>query len=473
MDPQNLSSRVSFQIQAAAWTALSLISILFHNSVIELDVALPYYSYRYILYQIFLNPDYSSNEVMLNSNTFQTLMIITAILNAVWLVVSLFILWTMLRDKWENVYFYVGGWSAVTMLIAVFDIILMGLLVADLVTVQDLGNQIVTSTHSPDYTTVSTTLAPPSDLTTATPPLTDFTLPSSISPLPTTLPPDPATTTIATTTESTTEATTTTESTSEASTTTESTTEASTIESTTGGNAVARYFFDPSVMNEGDFNYEASVSFILFYSTLILKYLLFQLYKQLVNGSYFIVITLAARGYVLWIINVVLAVILMKIGMALSRQAASSLLPMIDGYSTGRAPWGNLYEQTDIGNGYSNAAFADDNDKHVFPRSDSFVNADPDPRNHNPLSKGANPYAQQMDKLRPVPVPTTNPNIISPKVAKIGKQSNGRRTPPRNVPPPNIPRHVNTPYIPDPDYTPPASPTKPKSVLRPRSNYVL
>lgn len=86
----------------------------------------------------------------------------------------------------------------------------------------------------------------------------------------------------------------------------------------------------------------------------------------------------------------------------------------------------------------------------------------------NPLGNGSNPYAQQRGMLRSV---SDNPNVVGPKVAKIGKK-NGRRTPPRNVPPPNIPSS-NMPYIPDPDYSPPGSPLKPKSVLRPRSNYVL
>lgn len=65
--------------------------------------------------------------------------------------------------------------------------------------------------------------------------------------------------------------------------------------------------------------------------------------------------------------------------------------------------------------------------------------------------------------------------IDPPKLAKIGKTAAGRKSPSQNIPPPNVPLK-NVPYIPEPDYSPPGTPRIPKptkSVLRPKSNYVL
>ncbi|XP_018567840.1 uncharacterized protein LOC108908303 isoform X2 [Anoplophora glabripennis] len=407
-----LAAAIIGTFQAAIWFSFSLISILLYHSVIEIDTNLSSHNYLRIIYDAFLNPDKTNEDVIVTADAFNIFMYLYVISSFVWLIASLYMMWAMKRNKWGGNFVVISLWSGTTILIAILDVVLMSLVVADYVNIQDSLDLPITPPESPFTTEATSTKG----LTTVPSTPEETTLPSSsASPLDTTI-----------TTQ------------------------------------------DPGV--QAELMLTKSLSKLIVTDASVFQDISQdEVYKQLLNTSYIILVTLAARGYVLWVINVVLAIILIKFAVNLSKNKTPSLLPMIDGYSTGRPPWGNnLYEQTDIGNGYSNGGFADDNDRTAFPRSDSFVTTEPEGMNQNPLSNGHNPYAQQMENLRPV---SDNPNIVSPKVAKIGKQ-NGRRTPPRNVPPPNIP-HSNSPYIPDPDYSPPGSPLKPKSVLRPRSNYVL
>ncbi|KAJ8945947.1 hypothetical protein NQ318_016775 [Aromia moschata] len=387
--PVTIAAALIGTVQALIWLCLSLISILFYNTVIEIDETLPSTSYQRILYELFLAEDTNilEDERIITPCAFNISMYVYLVVSFVWLLTSLHMLWAMSRNKWSSAVVVVGTWAGVAIVISLLDAVFMSLVVADLVTVQDFfsSSQTTTTTITPATTTTSSTTVP--------------------------------TTTIPTTT-----------------------TPATTISST--GNS------EPTT--EGQLLIGASV-------------------KDIMYTCYGIVMTLAARGYVLWVVNVVFACVLIKFAYDLKKEVPS-LLPMMDAYSTGGRAWNNLYEQTDIGNGYSNEAFKDDS---AFPRSGSFISSD-SAKNRNPLSNGANPYStpsepQTFDTRAPAP---TNPNVVNGKVAKIGKRG-GRRTPPQNVPPPSVPPpslpSSNNPYIPDPDYTPPNSP-KPKSVLRPKSN---
>lgn len=63
--------------------------------------------------------------------------------------------------------------------------------------------------------------------------------------------------------------------------------------------------------------------------------------------------------------------------------------------------------------------------------------------------------------------------INNNKVATIGRKQ-GKRTPPYQVPPPVAPNAENAPYIPPPDYSPPASPRNERRIkpaLKTTSNY--
>ncbi|CAG9763259.1 unnamed protein product [Ceutorhynchus assimilis] len=131
-----------------------------------------------------------------------------------------------------------------------------------------------------------------------------------------------------------------------------------------------------------------------------------------------IVITLAARGFVLWIVNVVFAIILGKYCHKLyKKDVGNRNRPPIDAYATAPVPWLDPSLYNDSGS----------NDLRPYPEADPIR-----PYSYTPPAR----------------------------TAKIGKQA-GQRSPPLNVAPP---------FIPDPDYSPPGSP-KVKGVLRPKSNY--
>ncbi|KAG5876103.1 hypothetical protein JTB14_013683 [Gonioctena quinquepunctata] len=196
----------------------------------------------------------------------------------------------------------------------------------------------------------------------------------------------------------------------------------------------------------------------------------FQYQSQTLYTSMGIVMSIAARGYILWIVNVTFAIMLFILVKKIKRANRPSMLPAIDAYAAGPRPF-TLYDQTDIGNGQLNNGFTLDENIMFNPRP-----MEPNTRmsTRNPLSNNRNNLNVMQPQIHDRPrsldlsrltrgVPPTPPS----KLAKIGK-SGGRITPPRNVPSPRVP------YIPDPDYTPPGSPkVQPKSAMRQQSNYVL
>jgi len=195
--------------------------------------------------------------------------------------------------------------------------------------------------------------------------------------------------------------------------------------------------------------------------------------------SYGIIMSMAARGYILWILNVILAVILIKFtgDLVKSEKSTEPSMPIIHGYETANVnpPWYNgsmkdLWASSEPETPKSIGGFTN----HGFERSQSFFPA------VTPEEKGLYmiPYVNSSvfpsNTNNATTVPKSNsdlgfpkntfnpPNSVLPtKIAKIGKQ--GRRSPPNNISPSVV--------IPEPDYTPPSTPTGLKSVLRSKSNY--
>ncbi|XP_050311840.1 uncharacterized protein LOC126747329 isoform X2 [Anthonomus grandis grandis] len=208
-----------------------------------------------------------------------------------------------------------------------------------------------------------------------------------------------------------------------------------------------------------------------------------------------IMMTLAARGFVLWVINVLFAVIL---GMHYYRRynelAPTSSQSAIDAYSDplpwlqGPAAFDDPHPKT-----YDNKGYQPDREEapirsnppsiHQFPVTginrdsarNNYVNPrsnlsqEPPPKiikrpvlNHNNnndsswIHRNANYNNNYVSPLRPQP----EPGLL--RTAKIGKQG-GQRSPPLIV---------NAPSIPEPDYSPPSSPVL-RGVLKPRSNYTM
>jgi hypothetical protein len=217
-----------------------------------------------------------------------------------------------------------------------------------------------------------------------------------------------------------------------------------------------------------------------------------------------IVMTLAARGFVLWIINVVLIVIFGKhlYSQLKNKTTATSDQSILNAYTTGgRPPWempNSLYIDTDR-QGYNNKGFRNDNDNPMLITSsqsfthlplndrDNYENRDrgsnqkgQNPQNNyggqnnnnnwNKRNQGDNGHygmSGNNSPLRPVSQTDRSSNVPNQwgqpaRTAKIGRQG-GQRSPPLNV---------NPPFIPDPDYSPPGSP-RVRGVLRPKSNYAM
>ncbi|CAH1101108.1 unnamed protein product [Psylliodes chrysocephalus] len=199
-----------------------------------------------------------------------------------------------------------------------------------------------------------------------------------------------------------------------------------------------------------------------------------------------IVMSLAARGYILWIVNVVFAVCLLIAACKHRKITRPSLMQrgIINAYETDNRPF-SMYDQVEIDKSFQNEGFVLDEHNIFNPiRSDDAYNNNNNNNNSiNPLSNSTRSslvYGQTpsyiADINKPMHIPQAHANG---KLAKIGK-SGGRRTPPQQVASPVVPHshyaypqtNSNMPYIPDPDYTPPGSPKSlPKGVLRPRSKY--
>ncbi|XP_057664246.1 uncharacterized protein LOC130898764 [Diorhabda carinulata] len=191
---------------------------------------------------------------------------------------------------------------------------------------------------------------------------------------------------------------------------------------------------------------------------------------QTVSAAITIVMSLAARGYVLLILNVTFAVLL-AISVYKNQQKNTPIVhrPIINAYGTRPK---TLYDQVEIDKSFQNEGFQ--SDEYTFALK-SYQNNE---NGKNPLSNSnrsslaysQSPAPYSFETVEPLKLPS----IQTGRLAKIGK-AGGRKSPPRRVPSPTVPTTSNgSPHIPEPDYTPPHSPKfKPKSVLRPKSNYEL
>ncbi|CAH1119634.1 unnamed protein product [Phaedon cochleariae] len=338
--------------QAVIWMILSLIAILYYNSAIIIGNALSRYDYELWIYHLYLGNDnvfadsvYSVFNI--HPKSFNIFMYFYLILSFAWLLVSCYLIWAMVREKWDYVKNLMASWSAVTFSIAALDIVLMSLIAADLEKAQDISNSII----SP-------------------PPLL--------------------------------------------------------------------------IMDQKN-----------------------------VYTSMGIVMTAAARGYILWIVNVVFAIIFVVLVHRMKKQEEQSMLPpIIDAYAAGPRPL-NLYDSTDIGAGNWNIGFQPDENIIYRPSRNGEL-----PSENFDMFRPAEPSGSGTPRSGPTrPDSYPRPLEVAPaaqRLAKIGKSTPGHRSPPLNVPVPQVPNGPQMPYIPPPDYTPPASPnSKPRSVLRPKSNYVL
>ncbi|XP_066254412.1 uncharacterized protein [Euwallacea similis] len=192
-----------------------------------------------------------------------------------------------------------------------------------------------------------------------------------------------------------------------------------------------------------------------------------------------IVMTLAARGFVLWVINIVFVVILSKYSYKrykgeVNKSPKRGNRPVIDAYSKSRPdlPWQTPYDDRKP---FDNMGFKDDDDFSFSSKQNPRI------RENNRNPEYVAPFTPRLGQneppwnKRPAPrdevgngLPRVYPNQEPPRTAKIGRQQD-RRSPPLNVNPPYI---QPLPYIPNPDYSPPGSP-KVRGVLRPKSNYQL
>ncbi|XP_023028218.2 uncharacterized protein isoform X3 [Leptinotarsa decemlineata] len=404
-----LTAAIIGTFQAATWFSLSLVSILFYESAIEIDTT-SQHEYGNYIYNYYLNRNNPNGEnYIIYPETFNYFMWIYLVLSFIWLVSSCFILWAVVRGKWKNMSKLIIFWSSITIAIAVTDIILMSLVAADLQKAHDLSN-------NPTETTTETTTKTTTETTTETTIVTSTTVSTTV---------DPSLT--------------------------------STIPKTTS-------LPDPTIeVPQGRYlQLSENLSTVIF--------------PQSTYTSMGIVMTLAARGYVLWCINVILAIVLIVLVRQMKKMNRPTLLPPIDAFDTRTRPF-TLYDQTDIGTGHDNNGFTVDDDIIFSPKRTVVPTVENISR--NPLSNSnrssindSQPYIFSTPRPIEIARPFRNDPTPMTKLAKIGKSGRGRRTPPQSVPSPVPPSNV--PYIPDPDYTPPISPEpQTKSVLKPRSKYIF
>ncbi|KAF5276473.1 hypothetical protein FQA39_LY06542 [Lamprigera yunnana] len=156
--------------------------------------------------------------------------------------------------------------------------------------------------------------------------------------------------------------------------------------------------------------------------------------------AYGILFSLAARGYVLWIINLAFGILMIKNAMGMSKKPKPGYgLKPVSAFDDDRAPNRLRNESA------TNPAYEWDNET-----SNSY----------KPLYSSMPPLGHSQNR-------PTSPTHSQPtdRVAKLGKPG-GFRTPPQNIPPPRPPSNTadyaypQLPRIPNPDYSPPNSPLK-------------
>ncbi|KAL1517589.1 hypothetical protein ABEB36_001331 [Hypothenemus hampei] len=173
-----------------------------------------------------------------------------------------------------------------------------------------------------------------------------------------------------------------------------------------------------------------------------------------------IVMTIAARGFVLWIVNVIFIIVLFKHALQLQKKQAYAKNSIgRDDYSSSRVPWRNTMSA------YDNPSLTPDTQPSVF----KFPPLNRSEREHNPrrypssnvlYNENSRPQSKQyMDLQSPSRTPTY---VDLDRTAKIGRPTGQR----------NTSLAVHSPQIPDPDYSPPGS-VNVRSALRPKTNYAM
>ncbi|XP_066151371.1 uncharacterized protein [Euwallacea fornicatus] len=240
-----------------------------------------------------------------------------------------------------------------------------------------------------------------------------------------------------------------------------------------------RNYYDQSIITWSVVTSLVSLLDLILLSILSYDYRIFQnsevqtQEKIMILTTIGIVMSLAARGFVLWVINIVFVVILSKHSYQnyqerVNKSPQRGNRPVIDAYSRSKPdlPWQTPFDNHKP---FNNMGFRGDDDDIPFSSK-----SNPKTRENNRNTDYAAPFTPRLGQNepswneRPTPrnvgngVPRVYANQEPPRIAKIGRQQD-RRSPPLNV---------NPPYIPAPDYSPPGSP-KVRGVLRPKSNYAI
>ncbi|KAF2893388.1 hypothetical protein ILUMI_12782 [Ignelater luminosus] len=150
-----------------------------------------------------------------------------------------------------------------------------------------------------------------------------------------------------------------------------------------------------------------------------------------------IVMTIAARGFILWIVNITLAVIIVKLGLNADKLPEVNL--NTNRYNDNMETFGRVNTPN---KGFNNPSYNWSDERPTFNRNDSYPN----------------PYSREgpanFSKLPPI-------SSTNERLAKIGRQ--GAKSPPQNIAPPKVPAksyiYPTQPRVPSPDYSPPNSPT--------------
>jgi hypothetical protein len=167
---------------------------------------------------------------------------------------------------------------------------------------------------------------------------------------------------------------------------------------------------------------------------------------------YGIVMSLAARGYILWLINIIFAAIAIKLVVSSVLKNKEPALPIIHGFEASEAnpPWFDNSTR-DLWSNPASPKTYEDYDNHGFTRSRSFVPSSMSEYDAEVPYYDSGNLSNRGQNFVLDPAPN--------RTAMIGRRKG--TSPVHNVSPP----------IPPPDYTPPTTPTTLKSVLRSKSNY--
>ncbi|XP_030762600.1 uncharacterized protein LOC115887335 [Sitophilus oryzae] len=219
------------------------------------------------------------------------------------------------------------------------------------------------------------------------------------------------------------------------------------------------------------------------------------------NVAFGIVLSIAVRGYVLWIINLIFAIVLGKSAYNQYRNAPTNNQSYIDAFDTSlRPPWetDNDFQQN-MSNEEYNSGFINDTDdtykSNSFNKirigSNQFNNNNNTEANKESTNFSRNPLSNPSNQNWPKIGPIKDVNKSTYIGDGLGLSTNISGRPLSDFPQNSntqflheskgaditqlhsrVSKNNDSPYIPDPDYSPPGSP-RVKGVLRPRSNYVI